>query len=83
MTPPQQLTALAKAASLKLDETGNHIGLDFDPDRDGTAGQVISFGRDEDQKQLKANSFDEFWRHFAKSLNAAKWNGDYLDWDDT
>lgn len=68
---------------LAHDWSGNHIGLDFDPDGDGTAGQVISFGRDEDQKKLKANSFDEFWRQFAKSLNAAKWNGDYLDWDDT
>ncbi|MDP4183437.1 MAG: SMI1/KNR4 family protein [Bacillota bacterium] len=42
------------------DQEGNHIGIDLDPDSDGTVGQIINFGRDEDKKYVIANSFKEF-----------------------
>ncbi|HTD03814.1 SMI1/KNR4 family protein [Undibacterium sp.] len=42
------------------DGGGNHIGIDLDPDVKGTLGQVIIFGRDEDEKSVMATSFTEF-----------------------
>lgn len=36
---------------LTHDWGGNHIGLDFDPDKLGNPGQVIAFGRDQDTKR--------------------------------
>ena len=47
---------------LTHDHGGNHVGLDFDPDDEGTPGQVIAYGRDEDEKQLLATSFEAFYR---------------------
>jgi cell wall assembly regulator SMI1 len=58
---------------LTHDFGGNHVGLDFDPDVRGTRGQVIAFGRDEDQKQLLAGSFDEFLPRFVAELRGADW----------
>jgi cell wall assembly regulator SMI1 len=37
---------------------GNYIGLDLEPDAAGTPGQVINFGRDEDDKFVAAPDFD-------------------------
>lgn len=37
---------------------GNYIGLDFDPGPNGTIGQVINFGRDEDIKYVLASSLE-------------------------
>jgi cell wall assembly regulator SMI1 len=39
---------------------GNHLGLDLDPDREGVPGQVINFGRDEQEKYMIASSFRGF-----------------------
>jgi len=39
---------------------GNFLGLDFDPGVKGTIGQVVNFGRDEDEKYVLAPSFSEF-----------------------
>lgn len=39
---------------------GNYIGIDLDPDTNGTKGQVIIFGRDEEDMFVLANSWDEF-----------------------
>lgn len=64
---------------LTKDWGGNHIGLDFDPDVQGTVGQVIRFGRDEDTKLLVAESFDAFAEKLATSLSESKWNGEYLE----
>jgi internalin A len=41
---------------------GNYIGIDLDPDRHGTYGQVINFGRDEEQKFVIADSLTSFLR---------------------
>lgn len=64
---------------LTTDWGGNHIGLDFDPDAQGTVGQVIRFGRDEDTKQLIAESFDAFVEKLVASLSESNWNGEYLE----
>lgn len=64
---------------LTHDGGGNHVGLDFDPDRAGTAGQVIAFGRDEDVKRLLADSFEPFVEECIAWLERAVWNGKYLD----
>lgn len=42
------------------DEGGNYIGLDLDPDKNGTKRQVINFGRDEDEMVVLGKSLDEF-----------------------
>lgn len=42
------------------DSSGNHIGIDLDPDVNGKIGQVINFGRDEDDKYVIANNLQEF-----------------------
>jgi len=59
---------------LTHDYGGNHIGLDFDPDTGGVAGQMIIFGRDEDQKRLLANSFQEFLPLMVAELREADWS---------
>jgi cell wall assembly regulator SMI1 len=42
------------------DHGGNYIGIDLDPDTAGKLGQVIIFGRDEDQMIIVADSFEKF-----------------------
>jgi cell wall assembly regulator SMI1 len=63
---------------LTSDGGGNHIGLDFDPDRLGVRGQVIAFGRDEDTKRLLAPTFEVFMDGYLSWLERAEWNGEYL-----
>ncbi|MCM3004314.1 SMI1/KNR4 family protein [Priestia koreensis] len=45
---------------LSYDYSGNHIGIDLDPDVNGVIGQVINFGRDEDEKYVLAASLHDF-----------------------
>lgn len=40
---------------------GNHLGLDLDPGPTGLVGQVINFGRDEQDKYVLADSFTAMW----------------------
>lgn len=42
------------------DNSGNYIGIDLDPDTKGVKGQVIVFGRDEDDMYVVANSWSDF-----------------------
>ncbi|BAY07622.1 SMI1/KNR4 family protein [Calothrix sp. NIES-2098] len=42
------------------DGSGNHIGIDLDPDDAGLVGQVINFGRDENNKFVLAPSLADF-----------------------
>lgn len=42
------------------DYGGNYIGIDLDPDEKGTKGQVIIFGRDEEDMLVLANSWGDF-----------------------
>jgi len=48
------------------DYGGNYIGIDLDPDINGHKGQVINFGRDEEDMFVYAISLDSF---FDKILN--------------
>jgi cell wall assembly regulator SMI1 len=59
---------------LTHDYAGNHVGLDFDPDTGGRRGQVIAYGRDEDQKLLLAPSFEEFLPILIAEIRAADWS---------
>lgn len=59
---------------LTHDFGGNHVGLDFDPDTNGNEGQVIAFGRDEDEKRLIAKSFDEFIPILITEMRDGDWS---------
>lgn len=48
---------------------GNYIGIDLDPDSKGTKGQVINFGRDEQDMVVLAENLDNL---FAKILAELK-----------
>ena len=52
------------------DQSGNHLGIDLDPDVEGVEGQVIVFGRDENRKRLVARSFEAFIDMFVGQLEA-------------
>jgi cell wall assembly regulator SMI1 len=51
-----------------------YLGLDFDPEANGKAGQVINFGREEEQKTVIADSFEEFIDWYIRELE----RGNYL-----
>jgi cell wall assembly regulator SMI1 len=61
---------------LTFDWSGNHIGVDLAPGPKGTEGQVITFGRDEDQKYVVARSWAEFLNDFANQLEAGNFKID-------
>lgn len=48
----------------------NHIGIDLDPGPDGVTGQVINFGRDQEQKYVLARSWAHFLGDVADELEA-------------
>jgi cell wall assembly regulator SMI1 len=52
------------------DQSGNHLGIDLAPDVEGSEGQVIVFGRDENCKRLVAQSFEAFIDIFIEQLEA-------------
>lgn len=45
---------------ISTDYSGNHIGIDLDPDEKGTFGQVINFGRDENIRYVIAFNITDF-----------------------
>ncbi|RDB36803.1 MAG: hypothetical protein DCC88_03255 [Spirobacillus cienkowskii] len=47
---------------------GNYLGIDLDPDINGTYGQVINFGRNEDNKYVLADSFLGFLKWYVLQL---------------
>lgn len=51
---------------------GNSVGLDFDPGPEGTPGQVITFGRDEEHKYVLAESLDAFLGEYVSRLEAGR-----------
>lgn len=52
------------------DHAGNYLGIDLSPDSQGTAGQVINFGRYEDHKKVLANSLGDFLHWLAAQWQA-------------
>ena len=64
---------------LSHDGGGNHIGLDFDPDRNGRVAQVIAFGRDEYRKKVIAVDFPSLIDVLIAWLGEVTWNGRWLE----
>jgi len=59
----------------------NYLGLDFDPGPAGKVGQVINFGREEEQKAVLADSFKKFIEGYISELErgeALVRNGEFL-----
>jgi cell wall assembly regulator SMI1 len=61
---PQQFVkreyANLKWIPFAYDNGGNYLGIDLDPDIQGTVGQVINFGRDEERKIAIADSLESY-----------------------
>lgn len=55
---------------ISKDSGGNYIGVDLDPDAQGTAGQVINFGRDEDTKYVIAPGLESFFTYMLMLIRA-------------
>lgn len=51
------------------DYSGNFIGIDMDPDVAGTKGQVINFGRDEEDMVVLAENLESFFDKILIELN--------------
>lgn len=52
------------------DHGGNHLGVDLDPGENGTLGQVINFGRDEENKYVLASSMAAFLEWLVEQLES-------------
>lgn len=63
------------------DYSGNHVGVDFDPDSRGTYQQIITFGRDENAKTVKADSFRVFLAKYIKHLETIDWTITTEGWE--
>lgn len=50
----------------------NYLGLDFDPGPTGKSGQMINFGREEEQKSVLADSFAEFVERYISELESGE-----------
>lgn len=55
---------------------GNYVGLDFDPGPAGRPGQVINFGRDEDEKFVAAPDFATLLAWLADEVGAGSTHRD-------
>lgn len=53
---------------------GNFLGVDLSPDEQGTYGQVINFGRDEERKIAVSPSISAFVSWILNELNAGNFN---------
>jgi cell wall assembly regulator SMI1 len=54
----------------------DYLGVDLDPGPDGVVGQVINFGRNEDDKYVLAASWAQFLEDFADELEAGNFDID-------
>lgn len=53
------------------DYGGNFIGMDLDPDEKGTKGQIIVFGRDEENMFVIADSLEQFFDLAIREMKGA------------
>lgn len=70
-TPPGAITCTYANRGwipFAYDWGGNYLGIDLAPDKQGTYGQVINFGRDEDNKYVLAPDIPTFIRWMLKQL---------------
>ncbi|KRD11093.1 hypothetical protein ASE21_05095 [Flavobacterium sp. Root901] len=54
------------------DHGGNYIGMDLDPDVNGKRGQIINFGRDEEDMYVMADDLEQFFDSILNQLNINK-----------
>jgi cell wall assembly regulator SMI1 len=69
---------------ISKDYGGNNISIDCDPDTNGTTGQVINTGRDEEKRYVIAKSVTDFFRfmlhHIETGNFTVKRQEDYISW---
>jgi cell wall assembly regulator SMI1 len=87
---PEQAVALDYANSgwipLAGDLSGNYLGVDLAPGPAGSRGQVINFGRDEQQKCVINANWSEFlsgYANFLESLSLTELNPTPAVWRET
>lgn len=59
----------------------NYVGVDLDPDTEGTIGQVINFGVDQEKKYVLGNSIPEFFDWCVELLNSGNYRISNVDGD--
>ncbi|NPC91257.1 hypothetical protein HOO54_03060 [Bacillus sp. WMMC1349] len=64
-------TSILSWIPISSDGSGNHIGIDLDPDKEGKVGQVINFGADEEVKYVIAYQLKDFLIHITNTLKEA------------
>ncbi|MBD2358522.1 SMI1/KNR4 family protein [Tolypothrix sp. FACHB-123] len=69
----KEIYANKKWVPFAFDWGGNHLGIDLDPGKKGTIGQVINFGRDEDIKFVFAEDLESFLTWFITQLEAGNY----------
>ncbi|TND10576.1 MAG: Cell wall assembly/cell proliferation coordinating protein, KNR4 [Bacteroidetes bacterium] len=67
---------------LFADSGGNYVGIDLDPDKNGIAGQVINFGRAEDNKFVIAQNLDDFLEFVGKQIKSGACDNAITEEDD-
>ncbi|NPC90740.1 hypothetical protein HOO54_03105 [Bacillus sp. WMMC1349] len=70
---------------ISSDGSGNHIGIDLDPDKEGKVGQVINFGADEEVKYVIAYQLKDFLIHITNTLKEGfytidEYEEDFISW---
>lgn len=58
------------------DFSGNYLGINLDPDTNGTYGQIINFGRDEEVKSVIANSITDLLTFISQTLQEGSYTID-------
>jgi internalin A len=64
------------------DSSGNFIAIDLDPDANGTCGQVINFGRDENMRFQIAKSLTDFLAFINQRIESGKCDQAIVQEDD-
>lgn len=57
---------------IAADGSGNFIGIDYSPDINGKRGQIINFGRDENNKYVLSENLNEFFQTLINQINEKK-----------
>ncbi|WP_135228126.1 SMI1/KNR4 family protein [Deinococcus fonticola] len=66
------------------DGGGSGVGIDLNPGLEGVVGQVINFGRDEQEKYVLADSLDAFLREYLRRLETGRASAvriEEFDWE--
>jgi len=63
----------SKWIPVTYDGSGNHYCIDIDPNKDGTSGQIIRMWHDSAERELIANSFEEWISNYVNDLEKGKY----------